>query len=673
MFADADIERLKLALAAARLGDWTWDATSDVVTMSPRAAQIFEIPPGPHMTWTAMRELIHPDDRARAQTAVTEAVAQHTDCIIEYRLINGYRERWVSVSGRARYDDSDRVVGMVGVVQDRSRTRLLTLIDESLRPLLEPREISQTAARLVGDYLRVSRCLYATVEEDQDTFVLEGDYTSGADSIAGRQAFREFGSGCLTLLRAGQPYVVTDTANDPRIRPADAPAYERDAVRAMICVPILKGGRLIAAMTVHSAVPREWDSDDVELVQHGASRCWEAIERARIERDRASLLEAAQAANRAKDEFMAMLGHELRNPLSPIFTALQLMKMRGDTHLARERQVIERQVTHLTRLVDDLLDVSRIARGKVDLKTEIVELADVVASAIEMASPLLEERLHSLETDVPAVGLPVSADVTRLSQVVSNLLTNAAKYTPSGGRIKVRARLDGEQAVLSVIDSGIGIAPTALRNVFDLFVQGRQESDRASGGLGLGLTIVRSLVERHGGSVAAHSDGPGLGSEFIVRLPLAAGAAARMLPGERTATAAAARKPAPAFRVLIVDDNEDGAEMLRSALRAYGHEIAVALDGPAALRLCQTFVPDVALLDLGLPVMDGYELAGRLCQMPGLERMQLMAVSGYGQPSDLDRTRQSGFRAHLVKPVNVAEVQASILALCTEPAVSRES
>ena len=234
------------------------------------------------------------------------------------------------------------------------------------------------------------------------------------------------------------------------------------------------------------------------------------------------LRQAAESANRAKDEFLAMLGHELRNPLSPILTALQLMKLRGEAGTERERAVIERQVTHLSRLVEDLLDVARIARGGVELKTEVVDMAEVVAKAIEIASPLIETRRQVLTIDVPRRGLRVDGDPVRLSQVVSNLLTNAAKYTPPEGEIFVRAWQADDEMVLAVRDSGVGIAPEILPRVFDLFVQEREVLDRSQGGLGIGLTIVRSLVERHGGSVSARSDGAGRGSEFIVRLPSAA-------------------------------------------------------------------------------------------------------------------------------------------------------
>jgi PAS domain S-box-containing protein len=376
------------------------------------------------------------------------------------------------------------------------------------------------------------------------------------------------------------------------------------------------------------------------------------------------LRDAAESANRAKDEFLAMLGHELRNPLSPILTALQLMKLRGESGFERERTVIERQVSHLTRLVDDLLDVSRIARGKVELKTEIVEIAEVVAKAIEMASPLLEQRAHRLAVDVPRTGLRVDGDATRLRQVISNLLTNAAKYTPPDGDVTVRAaRVEGD-VVLSVRDTGIGIDPHVLPRIFDLFVQERQALDRSQGGLGIGLSIVRSLVERHGGSVSVRSEGPGQGSEFTIRLPLVAaieGHAVRLSASGQMPVAAVA--PASAARVLIVDDNEDGAEMLAYVLATQGYPTRVAHDAPTALAVAAEFLPDVAFLDLGLPVMDGFELAVHLRELPGLADLQLIAVTGYGQESDRQRTLAAGFHHHLVKPVDLDAIAATLTAL----------
>ncbi len=371
---------------------------------------------------------------------------------------------------------------------------------------------------------------------------------------------------------------------------------------------------------------------------------------------------AAEAANRAKDEFFAMLGHELRNPLAPIRTALQLMRMRGDPAALRERTIIERQVEQITRLVDDLLDVARITGGKVTLKREPLELSSVVIKAIEMASPLLEERRHHLEVNVPAEGLVVDGDELRLAQVVANLLTNAAKYTEPGGQVTVSGALspDGERVRLEVTDTGIGIAPEMLPRVFEAFAQEKQALDRALGGLGLGLTIVANLVKLHGGAAQALSAGRSQGSTFVVELPRSSQDVpgpprpAVLDPGPVSSAASPSwvERTRP-LRVLVVDDNRDAAEMLAEALDALGYRTTVAHDGAEALRAVEEAAPDVALLDIGLPVMDGYELAGRLRGGPGGSAIKLVAVTGYGQESDRRRATAAGFDAHLVKPVQL--------------------
>jgi PAS domain S-box-containing protein len=362
---------------------------------------------------------------------------------------------------------------------------------------------------------------------------------------------------------------------------------------------------------------------------------------------------AAETASRAKDEFMAMLGHELRNPLAPILTALQLMSLRDGAELTvKERAVIDRQVRHLMRLVDDLLDVSRIARGKIDLSLDQVEIARVVTQAVEMASPLLEERRHNLVLRVPRDGLVVNGDVVRLSQVVQNLLTNAAKYTEPGGQIEVEARLVDRSIELSVRDDGVGIPPDLLPVVFDLFVQDRQTKDRSQGGLGLGLTLVRTLVGQHGGTVEARSAGVGQGSQFIVRLPAS-------LRSEGATPRRAAAQPRRAndkhLRALVVDDNVDAASMLADALAASGYDAHVASDGPAALQIATALRPNVVLLDLGLPVMDGYEVADRI-RASGVPAL-IIAVTGYGQDADRARSEAAGFAAHFVKPVDLDELK----------------
>ncbi len=366
----------------------------------------------------------------------------------------------------------------------------------------------------------------------------------------------------------------------------------------------------------------------------------------------------AEVANRSKDEFLAMLGHELRNPLAPIVTALQLMRLRGDDVLSKERTVIERQVNHLIRLVDDLLDVSRITRGKVELQRERLELSEIVAKAIEMSSPLIEQRQHVLTVEVPRRGLAIEGDVVRMAQVVANLLNNAAKYTEPHGHITIRGALEGAQVVLRVNDTGIGLSADMLPRVFDLFVQEFQALDRAQGGLGLGLAIVRVLVELHGGTAEAHSEGHGRGSEFVIRLP-AAETAEPLAVANATPGAEAVTRP-DALRVLIVDDNADAAELLAMSIQLMGHLAEVANDGPSGLKVAARFRPDIALLDIGLPVMDGYELARHLRELPGLSSVRLIAVTGYSQEADRQEAEAAGFEHFLVKPVQLGELHEAL-------------
>jgi PAS domain S-box-containing protein len=404
---------------------------------------------------------------------------------------------------------------------------------------------------------------------------------------------------------------------------------------------------------VFSALPHVDDETDGILVM-GLDVTDEVVARNEVDVLRAQ----AESASRTKDEFLAMLGHELRNPLSPMLTALQLMRVRGQQ--SREQDILERQVAHLTRLVDDLLDVSRITRGQLALQKQSFELLDVIARAIELASPLLEQRRDLLDVDVPQRGLGVCADRERLAQVFSNLLTNAAKYSEPGSRIWISARREGNKVQAQVTDEGVGIAPEMLGEVFGLFVQQPQTIERSRGGLGLGLTIVRSLVELHGGSVSVRSLGVGHGSQFRVELPAVELAESAQAAASASATALGTvpQPVAHSRRILVVDDNQDAADTLKEVLTALGHDVLVAHDGPAALRNVEAFDPDIALLDIGLPVMDGYELAQHLRELREQSRpLRLVAVTGYGQESDRKRSREAGFAEHLVKPVDLNTLQ----------------
>jgi signal transduction histidine kinase/ActR/RegA family two-component response regulator len=428
------------------------------------------------------------------------------------------------------------------------------------------------------------------------------------------------------------------------------------AVQSMLTVPLFYEGRLLGALNLFfaSSGGRHHTSDDQVLAEELARRAAGAVENARLYRELQEALRHKAEAERRKDEFLAMLGHELRNPLSPILTALQLMRLRGGTQHDRERVIIERQVRHLERLVDDLLDLQRVTQGKLELRKERVELGEVVAQAIELSSPLIQQKRQGLNVQVSSQGLMVDVDRVRLAQVVSNLLTNASKYTPEAGEISVTAQSNEGSILLRVRDAGEGISPELLPQVFDMFVQGQQSLARSQGGLGLGLTIARQLVELHGGHISAKSEGLGKGSEFEMRLPAALHAQLAAAPPRE------ARPLSPTSgmgcRVLIVDDNRDAVELLAEVISSVGYGVSVAYDGAAALQAVALFRPDVVLLDIGLPIIDGYEVASRLRDMAGRAEMTLVAVTGYGQESDKARAHAAGFDHHLVKPIEIEQL-----------------
>jgi signal transduction histidine kinase len=364
-------------------------------------------------------------------------------------------------------------------------------------------------------------------------------------------------------------------------------------------------------------------------------------------------------ADRRKDEFLATLAHELRNPLAPVRNALHLLRHRdmGDVPVDDLLAMLDRQVTHLTHLVDDLMDVSRITRGRVELRRQRVDLAALAAGTAAAVRPLLDQRQHRFEVEVPPGPLWVSADPTRVEQILTNLLTNAGKYTPPGGRVCQSVRPEGAEAVVRVSDNGIGIRPEMLPRIFDMFQQADRVPGRVTDGLGIGLTLVRRLVELHGGRVEAHSVGPGRGSEFVVRLPVAADEPAPR-PGEARGQSPDRLTPSARRRVLIVDDNADAANTLALVLRAAGHAVRVAHDGRAALAAAGAAPPEVVLLDIGLPHgMTGYEVARRLRDLPGANGMTLIALTGYGAEEYQRRAAEAGFDHYLTKPVDLDELR----------------
>jgi PAS domain S-box-containing protein len=364
--------------------------------------------------------------------------------------------------------------------------------------------------------------------------------------------------------------------------------------------------------------------------------------------------ESLRESERRKDEFLAMLSHELRNPLAPILNAVSVLKQPklSEEQLEWARGLIERQVAHMTRLVDDLLDVSRITQGKIALRKEGLDLKTVVGRALETSRTLIDARKHKLTVGLPSQPVRLNGDLLRLAQVISNLLNNAAKYTDEGGAIRLEAEAVGDEVMLRVKDNGIGIPAEELRRVFDLFIQAGRSLDRAQGGLGVGLTLARSLVELHGGRIEAFSEGPGRGSEFVIHLPLGAGVIDEVHESSADVKDLAIPSVSKRRRVLVVDDNVDSAESLAVALTLEGHETKVAHDGPKAIEMAGAFQPELAFLDIGLPGMDGYELARMLRRLEGGRKIALIALTGYGQVEDRRKSKEAGFDHHLTKPVN---------------------
>ncbi len=372
--------------------------------------------------------------------------------------------------------------------------------------------------------------------------------------------------------------------------------------------------------------------------------------------DRKRMEEALRDADQRKDQFLAMLAHELRNPLAPISNAVQIMQLEGPNgpNFRWSTEVIEDQIKHMTRMVDDLLDVSRITRGKVDLQKETISLMEVVELAVEASRPLIDDYDHQLTVTLPPQPIIVDVDPARLAQVLSNLLNNAAKYTDERGHIALSAETADNEVIIRVRDSGIGISLDLLPKVFDLFTQADRTLSRSRGGLGIGLTLVRSLVELHGGRVTAQSEGLGQGSEFVVRLPIATSSVAAPQPLNSADDPRIVQLPRR--RILVVDDKPSNAQSLELLLQALGQEVFTAYDGQEALELARRHHPDVVLLDIGLPIIDGYEVARQCRAQPDLQPMTLVAMTGYGQESDRLRSQEAGFDAHLVKPVNLDEL-----------------
>ncbi|MDM5181787.1 ATP-binding protein [Massilia sp. DJPM01] len=605
-------------------------------------------------------DAIHPDDRERTAAAWRAALAASSMYQIEHRLRRADGQ-YLYMSARAVpvFDAAGAITEWIGIHIDidqrkrvEERLRLLDAMSQATRNADDPKTIMDVTTRLLGQHLDVTRCPYADVEADNDRFTIRHDWTApGAMSTAGVYSLDLFGARAASAMREGRTLRICDV--DRELDAGGAAMFNAIACRAIICCPLVKEGKLVAMMAVHQDRPRQWTDADVALVEQTVERSWAHIERVRA-------TEALREADRRKTEFLAILAHELRNPLAPIRNGLQVMRMaeHDQATVARVRDMMERQVTQMVTLVNDLLDIARITRGNLELKPVRVELRELIASAVETSMPLVDANRHALTVDVAPESLMLDADPTRIAQVIGNVLNNAAKYTPAGGRITLLGWRDGAQALLSVRDTGIGIPPESALTVFEMFSQVGASLDRAQGGLGIGLSLARRLVELHGGTIDLVRDETVSGSRFDIRLPLAPEVAA-----QAPCAGQSADPRGSGLRVLVVDDNHDAADMLSELMDIIGHTSRVANDGMRALALAEQFRPEVVFLDIGMPGMNGYETAQRLRAMTHLEPLVLVALTGWGDDNDRARSKAAGFDHHLIKPANLEAVERLLAGL----------
>ena len=659
-------ERLRLALAAGRMNVWDWDLATDRVECSDNGREFWGIDVGQASDF---RAVIHPDDLPAVTRAARDALTAEDGLYrSDYRIVGPDRVvRHVQSRGRVERDASGGAVRLLGITVDvtdlkvaEERTRLLADAGETLGASLDYHLTLQNLTRVVVPRL-ADWCAVDLVSESGALERVSVNHPDPSLVALVSDLFVRYPPrpadpyGVWHVLKSGDPEWVADISDGilkAVAQDAEHLAIMRTlALRSYVCVPLVARGAPIGALTLaYAESGRRYTEADLELVKDVARRVAAAVDNAR-------LYQELRTEDRRKDEFLATLAHELRNPLAPIRTGLAILRVARDGETAEKtREIIERQLAHMVRLVDDLLDLSRVTRGKIQLERERVDIRSIVGAALEASRPLIEAAGLELTVRLPDRPVLLDADRTRLAQVVSNLLNNAAKYTERGGRVALDAEVDDGALVLRVRDTGVGIPQELLSHIFEMFAQVGQSVGRSQGGLGIGLTLVQRLVDLHGGRVWAESGGSGRGSTFVVRLPLAADGDAEPRRNE------APRPPLSkqVRRVLVVDDNADAAETLASLLALDGHDVRVAGTGPDALSVLAGFSPDVAFLDIGLPGMSGYELARRIRGEPRHAGVRLVAVTGWGQREDRRLSHEAGFDHHLTKPVDPHDVQSLV-------------
>ncbi|WP_310570188.1 PAS domain S-box protein [Gemmatimonas sp.] len=744
----------------------------------------------PLADWAWLFQNVPTDEHKRVRQAIREAIAKQALFQLEHRVrrpdgsvgwtlsravpildANGTITAWFGTASNI----TDRQSAQDSLRASDARNSYLVMLADTLRPLSDPIKIQVEASRVLGERLGANRVAYFEVHGDD--FVVQRDYTSAAPSIVGAHPVASFGPGLLAVYRSGRTAAEPDVNVLP-LTPSEMAAYASLQIRAYIGVPLIKAGRFVAGLAVHTDSVRTWRPAEIAMAEDTAERTWAAVERVRAEealrasearlsgvlrhspagivqtdaqgsmilvnprwcemlghaeaellgrtflefthpacvdasatafgrmaaggpdiviekdyfRKDGSVLHAQShgtairsstgeflgmiavvldiserlrseaelrrlatnlsEADRRKDEFLATLAHELRNPLAPIRNGLEIIKLaQTDARmLEKAGAMMERQVEQMTRLIDDLMDVSRISQGKIQLRKSIMPLADVVQSAVESSRALIDAQGHDLVVDVPTEAIYVDGDFVRLSQVIANLLNNAAKYTRRGGRIRLAVEHQNVDAVVSVEDNGEGIAFDKLSQVFDMFTQIDGSLEKSHGGLGIGLYIVKRLVELHDGSITVESGGSGAGSRFVVRLPAALAQGANG-PVDHTR---GPRGTPVRRRILVVDDNHDVAISLAELLHVMGNNTKAAFDGEQALIAAEAFRPDVIVMDIGMPKMNGYDACRRIRSEPWGHNIVIIAQSGWGQEDQIRMSQEAGFTSHLVKPVDPA-------------------
>jgi len=635
--------RLATALSAGEIGVFDWDMLSDQVHGDANFERMFGIKLDEQGSAprSAFEPFIHPDDREMRADRVKRAIDTGEPYEAEYRIVNGDATRWVISRGTIERDASGKPIRVLGV-----------LLDVTAR-----RKAEQDRKDVTDDLDRLFR-IHETILSTTDDFAFIFD-RNGRFLYANRRL--------LTVWAKTLDQIVGKTCLELGYEQWHHDMHMREIAQVLATTQPIRGEVPFTGASGISGIydyifsPVLGPDGEVEVIV-GTTR--DVTERKRAE-------ESLREMDRQKNAFLAQLAHELRNPLAPIRNAARIFKMKqsAEPDVLWASEVIDRQVDHLTRLIDDLLDVSRISRNKLELRRQRIELQEVVRGAVEISQPTIDQNGHKLVLDVPAEPVYLLADMARLTQGLMNLIINAAKYTDVGGRIELSARREGDEAVMRVKDNGIGIDAAAIPRLFEMFFQAEASMERSQGGLGIGLSLVRSVAELHGGAVEGRSAGLGKGSEFILRVPALAASANSASSNPVSAGGAA---PSSARRVLVVDDNQDGAESLAMFLQIGGHEVHTAYDGEEAVAAAETFRPEVVLLDIGMPKLNGYEACRRIRSSAWGRDMVLIAQTGWGQEEDKRRTKEAGFDDHLVKPVDPIALMKMVTEATRREAVASE-